>query len=90
MLRLVVGPEKKLALSSGLPHLNLKSQLAEATHEAAGDLFAVVAEEVVSAEVLVVGIVTDHVVRGREHGRGHRDDRSLRSTASFDAQELGM
>ena len=51
-------------------------------------LDAILAVEVVGAEVVVLGAVAQHVVRGGEHRGGHGEDGLLGAAASLDAQEL--
>ena len=56
--------------------------------ETLGEPGLVAAVEVVAAEVAIIGAVAEHMVGGREHRGGHRQDRFLGAAAAFDAQEL--
>jgi hypothetical protein len=44
---------------------------------------------VVGPKVAVVDVVTEHVIRGGEHGGGHGDDGLAGPSAAAQAKELG-
>jgi len=50
--------------------LDVKAKVAEPTDEVSGGATPVGAVEVVGPEVAVVDVVTNHLIRGGEHGGG--------------------
>lgn len=68
--------------------MNLEAELLEAADEAVCDLGAGSSIEVVSAEVVVLDAVTEHVVRRGRHGGSYREDDFLGTSTTLQAQEL--
>src|SRR5690349_22033932 len=67
---------------------DLAAEILKSFHEATDGFGAILAVEVLAAEVVVLGAVTKHVVRGGEHRGGHREDGLLGSATCLDTQEL--
>ncbi len=68
----------------------MTSEVGEAFEQATDGLVDVVTIEVVGTKVGVLNAIAEHMVGGREHGSGHRENGLLATAAGFDTQELSV
>src|SRR5438270_12489518 len=73
---------------SGRAYVDDEAEIVKAGDKRLGKLGLVAAVEMVGSEVAIIGTVAKHMVSGREHRGGHRQDRFLGAAAAFDSQEL--
>src|SRR5258708_8888742 len=71
-------------------HLHVDAEILEALKKPFGDLVLVASGEVLWPEVVILDAVAEHEMHGREHRRGDREDRFLRSTTALEAKKLGL
>src|SRR5215813_3617248 len=74
---------------SGRTDVDDKAEIVKAGDKALRELGFVAPIEMIGTEITVVGVVREHVIGGREHRGGDREDGVLRSAATLDPQELG-
>src|SRR5262249_34402595 len=74
---------------SGCAHVDDEPEIVKPGDEALRELCFVAPIEMIGAEITVVRVVPEHVIGGREHRGGDREDSLLGSAATLDPQELG-
>src|SRR3982751_2355020 len=67
---------------------NIAAEVFKPLEKATDGFGSILAVEVFATQVVVLGAVAKHVVRGGEHGSSHGKDGFLGSAARLDAEEL--
>lgn len=82
--------ETGFGASCGSSDFNMITEISDAVGESGRGFGRITASEVFSAEVLVAGTITQHVIDGCQDRRGNRDCCLLGAVARFETEELGL
>src|SRR5262245_54496568 len=74
---------------SGRAYVDDESEIVKPGDKALRELCFVAPIEMIGAEITVVSVAREHVIGGREHRSGDREDGLLGSAATLDPKELG-